>query len=131
VRRALTQQRDLEPGQISLEEATTASEQKRLRECIERLNEECQAPGDQLSMQQGRVEPADEQAGLARDHAAKGYLTGVEQRRREDARLGQVQGLVTMYQRLQEKEAEVSTVISFLVALLAYGSLAFGVSVCT
>jgi len=53
VRRALTQQRDLQLGQIALEEATTESEQKRLRERIEGLNEECQALGDQLTMQQG------------------------------------------------------------------------------
>ncbi len=107
VRRALTLQRDLELGQISLEEATTASEQKRLRERIERLNEECQALGDQLSMQQGRVELADEQARLSRDLAAKGYVAGVEQRRREDARLGQVQSLDTVRQQLSAKEGEV------------------------
>ncbi|MGA3003640.1 MAG: HlyD family efflux transporter periplasmic adaptor subunit [Acetobacteraceae bacterium] len=107
VRRALTQQRDLELSQISLEEATTESEQKRLRERIDRLDEECQALGDQLSMQQGRVELADEQARLSRDLAAKGYVAGVEQRRREDARLGQVQGLDTLHQQLAAKEGEI------------------------
>jgi membrane fusion protein len=107
VRRALTQQRDLELDQISLEETTTASEQKRLRERLERLDEECRALGDQLSQQQGRVELADEQARLSRDLAAKGYVAGVEQRRREDARLGQVQGFDTLRQQLAAKEGEI------------------------
>jgi membrane fusion protein len=107
VRRALTQQRDLELGQIALEEATTGSEQQRLRERIERLNDECQALGEQLSMQQDRVTLADDQARLSRDLAAKGYVAGVEQRRREDARLGQAQGLDTLRQQLSAKEGEV------------------------
>jgi len=107
VRRALIQQRDLELDQVSLEEATAASEEKRLRERIERLNEECQALRDQLSVQQGRVDLADEQARMSRDLATKGYVAGVEQRRREDARLGQAQGFDTLRQQLSAKQGEV------------------------
>jgi membrane fusion protein len=107
VRRALIQQRDLGLAQVALEEATATSEEKRLRERIERLGEECQALRDQLATQQGRVELADEQARLSRDLATKGYVAGVEQRRREDARLGQAQGFDTLRQQISAKEGEV------------------------
>jgi membrane fusion protein len=107
VRRALIQQRDLGLAQVALEEATATSEEKRLRERIERLGEECQALRDQLATQQGRVEIADEQARLSRDLATKGYVAGVEQRRREDARLGQAQGFDTLRQQISAKEGEV------------------------
>lgn len=107
VRHALIQQRDLELGQVALEETTAASEEQRLRERIDRLNEECQALRDQLSVQQGRVTLADEQARLSRDLASQGYVAGVEQRRREDARLGQAQAFDTLRQQLSAKQGEV------------------------
>ena len=107
VRRALIQQRDLELGQVTLEEATAASEDQRLRERITRLEEECQALREQLSVQRGRVGLADDQARMSRDLAAKGYIAGVEQRRREDARLGQAQAFDTLRQQLAAKEGEV------------------------
>jgi membrane fusion protein len=107
VRRALIRQRDLELGQVALEEATAQSETQRLRERIERLGEECQALREQLSTQHGRVGLADEQAKLSRELAVKGYIAGVEQRRREDARLGQSQAFDTLRQQLSAKEGEV------------------------
>jgi membrane fusion protein len=106
VRRALIQQRDLGLGQVALEEATAASEEQRLRERIVRLEEECQALREQLSVQNGRVGLADDQARMSRDLAARGYIAGVEQRRREDARLGQAQAFDTLRQQLSAKEGE-------------------------
>ncbi len=106
VRRALIQQRDLQLGQMALEEATARSEEQRLRERVERLGDECQALREQLSVQHGRVGLADEQATMSRDLAAKGYVAGVEQRRREDARLGQAQAFDTLRQQLSAKQGE-------------------------
>lgn len=106
VRRALIQQRDLELGQVALEEASERAEDRRLRERIERLAEECQALRGQLSVQQDRVGLAEQQARLSRDLAVHGFISGVEQRRREDARLSQAQALDTLRQQLSAKQGE-------------------------
>jgi membrane fusion protein len=78
-----------------------------LRERIGHVGEECLALREQLSVQQGRVGLADDQARVSRELAAKGYVAGVEQRRREDARFGQTQALDTLRQQLSAKEGEV------------------------
>jgi membrane fusion protein len=43
---------------------------------------------------------------MSRDLAARGYVSGVEQRRHEDARLGQTQSLEALRQQLSAKEGE-------------------------
>jgi membrane fusion protein len=106
VRRALIQQRELALGQMALEEETARSEAQRLRERIERLEQECEMLRQQLTVQRDRLGLADEQARLSRDLAAKGYVAGIEQRRREDARLSQVQALETLNQQLSAKQGE-------------------------
>ena len=106
VRHALVQQRELELNQVALEEATASSEEQRLNERIGRLAEECQMLRQQLTAQRERLGLANEQASLSRDLAAKGYVAGIEQRRREDARLGQTQALDTLNQQLSAKQGE-------------------------
>ena len=106
VRRALIQQRDLQLGQVETEEATARSEEQRLRERMAGLQEECQALRVQLSVQHNRASLAEEQATVSRILTAKGYISAVEQRRREDARLGQIQSLDTLRQQLSAKEGE-------------------------
>jgi membrane fusion protein len=58
------------------------------------------------SVQNGRVGLADEQASVSRDLVAKGYVSAVEQRRREDVRLSQAQVLDALRQQLAAKEGE-------------------------
>lgn len=106
VRHALTQQRDLELGQVALEQATARSEGQRLSERIARLDEECQALRQQLAVQHGRVDIADQQASVSRALATKGYVSDVEQRRREDGRLSQAQALETLRQQVSAKAGE-------------------------
>jgi membrane fusion protein len=106
VRHALTQQRDLALGQVALEEATARSEGQRLTERIARLEEECHALREQIGVQHGRVDIADGQASVSRGLAAKGYVSEVEQRRREDARLSQAQAMETLRQQLSAKSGE-------------------------
>jgi membrane fusion protein len=106
VRRALIQQRDLQLAQVTLEEATARSETQRLTERISRLQDECHSLTEQLTVQHARAALADEQASVSRDLATKGYVSQVEQRRREDARLGQTQALDTLHQQIAAKEGE-------------------------
>ncbi len=106
VRRALMQQRDLQLAQVTLEEATARSETQRLRERISRLQEECDSLNQQLTVQHARAALADEQAAVSRDLATQGYVSRVEQRRREDARLGQTQAMDTLHQQIAAKEGE-------------------------
>ncbi len=108
VRRALIQQRDLQVSQIAQEEVTGRSEDKRLRERIDRVAEECQMLRQQLLAQNERLGLAREQADLSRDLALKGYIAGIEQRRREDARLSQSQGMDTLGQQLSAKQGELT-----------------------
>jgi len=106
VRQGLIEQRDLQLGQVALEAATAESEARRLRERIERLQEECGALDLQIRSQHDRAGLAAEQAEVSRDLAAKGYVSAVEQRRREDARIGQTQALDTLRQQLAAKQGE-------------------------
>jgi membrane fusion protein len=106
VRRALVQQRDLAFGQVTLEQATEQSEEQRLRQRIVGEEAECAALRQQIVVQNGRVGIADEQASVSRDLVAKGYVSAVEQRRREDVRLSQAQALDTLRQQLAAKEGE-------------------------
>ena len=106
LRTALTQQRDLQLGQVAREEAAARSEEQRLRERIAGLQEECRALEQQLGLQHDRANLADDQARISRDLAAKGYLSAVEQRRREDARIGQAQALDALRQQLAAKQGD-------------------------
>jgi membrane fusion protein len=106
VRRALTEQRDLQLGQVTLQEETARSEEQRLRQRIIGEEAECQSIRSQLTLQASRDAIADEQASVSRDLVAKGYVSAVEQRRREDARLAQTQALDTLRQQLAAKEGD-------------------------
>jgi membrane fusion protein len=106
VRQALTQQRDLQLRQVALEEATAGSEADRLKERIGRLQQECDSLTLQIGSQRDRAALAEEQATVSRDLAAKGFVSAVEQRRREDARISQMQGLDTLRQQLAAKQGE-------------------------
>ena len=106
VRDALIKQRDLELAQVALEQTVEQSEEQRLRQRIARLEEECQALHQQLSVQADRLGLANQQASMSRDLAVRGYVSGVEQRRREDARLSQTQSLDSLRQQLSAKEGE-------------------------
>jgi membrane fusion protein len=106
VRKALVQQRDLQLSEVALQEATARSEAQRLAERIDRLEEERDALNLQIQSQHDRAGLAVEQAEVSRDLAAKGYVSAVEQRRREDARIGQTQALDTLRQQLAAKQGE-------------------------
>ena len=106
VRRALIQQRDLQLTQVTLEQANEASQVQRLGDRIARLQTEAQSLREQLASQQGRVGLANEQASVSRDLVKSGFVSGVEQRRREDARLGQVQAMDQLHQQIAAKDGE-------------------------
>jgi len=106
VRQALIRQRDLELSQVALEEATGRSEELRLHERIDGLQQERQALLLQLTLQQDRAKLAAEQAQVSRDLAARGFVSAVEQRHREDARIEQMQALQTLQQQAAAKQGE-------------------------
>jgi membrane fusion protein len=106
MRHALIEQRNLEQNQVVLEAATANSERQRLSERIAEEERECQALRDQITVQHSRVALAEEQASVSRDLAAKGYISAVEQRRREDAHLEQAQALDTLHQQLAAKAGD-------------------------
>ena len=108
VRQTLIQQRDLQLRQIGLEEATAQSESERLRERISQLQQECDSLALQINSQRDRAALADEQATVSRDLAAKGFVSAVEQRRREDARISQIQALDTLRQQRAAKQGELT-----------------------
>lgn len=106
LRQALVRQRDLHLSEVALEEATARSESQRLAERVDRLLQERDALNLQIQSQHDRTGLAAEQAEVSRDLAAKGYVSAVEQRRREDARIGQTQALDILRQQLAAKEGE-------------------------
>jgi membrane fusion protein len=106
MRQALLQQRDQHLNEIAFQEATARSEAQRLSERIGQAVAERTALTQQIQSQHDRAGLAREQAEVSRDLAAKGYVSAVEQRRREDARISQMQTLDTLRQQLAAKDGE-------------------------
>ncbi|HEY0425249.1 MAG TPA: HlyD family efflux transporter periplasmic adaptor subunit, partial [Rhodopila sp.] len=106
VRQSLGRQRDLQLHQVSLEQETARSEADRLKERIVRLTQECDAMAMQIAAQRDRNKLAVEQATVSRDLATQGFVSAVEQRRREDARISQAQALSGLNQQLAAKQGE-------------------------
>ena len=60
----------------------------------------------QIAAQRDRNKLAVEQATVSRDLATQGFVSAVEQRRREDARISQAQALSGLNQQLAAKQGE-------------------------
>jgi len=106
VRQSLGHQRDLQLRQVSLEQETARAEADRLQERIVRLGQECDALAAQIAAQRDRTKLAEEQAAVSRDLSIQGFVSAVEQRRREDARISQAQALSGLNQQLAAKQGE-------------------------
>jgi membrane fusion protein len=106
VRQSLVRQRDLQLRQVALEQETAGDEAGRLQERIVRLAQECDALGAQIAAQRERTKLAEEQAAVSRDLATQGFVSAVEQRRREDARISQAQAFSGLNQQLAAKQGE-------------------------
>jgi membrane fusion protein len=122
VRQSLARQRDLQLHQVTLEEETARSEADRLQERIVRLAQECDALGAQITAQRDRSRLAAEQAAVSRDLASQGFVSAVEQRRREDARISQAQALSVLSQQLAAKQGELVELRYALTELPAHSS---------
>jgi membrane fusion protein len=108
VLQALTQQRAALLEQIELEQVRTAQECARLRDEVVGLGRETTALQAQLAEQHLRSAVAEEQVTKVRELVAKGYISLVEFKRRQDNYLAQRQNESALAGQIAEKQSEAS-----------------------
>ncbi len=106
VLQALTHQRAAVLEQIELEQARTAQEGARLRDQVSGLGRETTALQAQLAQQHLRSEVAEEQVTEVRELVAKGYISMVEFKRRQDNYFAQRQNEAALAGQIAEKQGE-------------------------
>jgi len=104
----LREQRDRLKDQVRLERQKSEAEEQRLRSQIQGARDEITALARQQTIQTDRVEIARLQLAGAVELAAKGYLSKVEMRRRQDAYLAEQQNESSLVKELAGKEAGLS-----------------------
>ncbi len=107
VLQALTRQRAALHEQIDLEQARTAQEQARLHDAVSGLNSETTALQAQLAEQRLRTQVAQEQVTEVHDLVAKGYISVVEFKRRQDNYFAQQQNEAALAGQIAEKQSDV------------------------
>jgi len=114
---SMRHQIDMLESQITAEQRTAAAERERLSALV---NSSEAAIGDvhkQIEIQTERIGIAESLVSTARELLAKGYMSAVESRRREDALLEQRQGLVSLRQQLAERQNKLAEIKHTLEAL--------------
>jgi membrane fusion protein len=104
----LREQRDRLRDQIRLERQKSEAEEQRLDSQIQGALEEITALARQQTIQADRIEIARRQLAGAVELAGKGYLSQVEMRRRQDARLAEMQNESSLAKELAGKQAALS-----------------------
>jgi membrane fusion protein len=106
VLQGLAKQRAAALEQITLEQAKAAAEQARLRDLLAGLGRETVALQAQLVAQHERTGVAEEQVAAVRDLVARGYISVVEFKRRQDTLLAQRQSEAALAGQITAKQAE-------------------------
>ena len=101
----LREQRDQLRDQIRLEQQKSDAEEQRLQSQIQGADDEITALVWQQTIETDRVEIARQQLSGAVELAAKGYLSKVEMRRRQDAYLAEQQSQSSLAKELAGKQA--------------------------
>jgi membrane fusion protein len=104
----LREQRDHLKEQVELERRKSDAEEQRLQSQIEGARGEIAALTRQQTIQTDRIEIARRQVTGAVELAAKGYLSQVELRRRQDAHLAEMQSASSLAKELAGKQAALS-----------------------
>lgn len=101
---SLRRQNESLRGQIAAEERSAAAERERLKELVASTRAEIGDIRGQTELQSQRVQLADGLVATSRELLAKGYMSAVESRRREDVLLEHKQTLASLRRQLTEKQ---------------------------
>jgi membrane fusion protein len=113
----LRAQRDQLSEQTRLERQKAVAEQQRLEAQIQKTDDQITALVRQRTIETDRIEIARQQVAGAVELAAKGYLSKVEMRRRQDAYLVEQQSQSSLAKELAGKQAELSQLRNQLLQL--------------
>jgi len=108
VLQALARQRAALVEQVALEEAKTEAERTRLRDEVHDLGREMASLQTQLAAQHARSQVAEEQVTAVHDLVARGYISLIEFKRREDNFLAQRQNEAALAGQIAEKQSEIT-----------------------
>ena len=97
-------QKEMLQRQIAGEEKTAAAERDRLKALVASGEAEIGDIYLQIDIQQKRIQIAESLLSTTQELLAKGYMSAVEARRREDTLLEQRQALVTLRRQLTDKQ---------------------------
>jgi membrane fusion protein len=114
---SMRQQRELLERQIAGEERTGAAERDRLKALIASGEAEIGDIRGQLEIQTERIGIAESLVSGTREMLAKGYMSAVEGRRREDTLLEHRQNLISLRRQLAEKQNKLAETKHTLEAL--------------
>jgi len=106
VLRSLARQAESLNGQIAAQERRTVSERERLAAQLKGIETELAQLVDQVSIQQERIRLAERLVASGAPLAARGLVSEVEQRHREEAVLAQRQSLSALMQQLSERQGQ-------------------------
>ena len=105
---SMRHQKDMLTGQIAAEQQTGTTERARLTALIASTEAEIGDMQTQLGIQTDRIQIAESLVSAAQDLLAKGFMSAVEARRREDALLEQKQTLMSLRRQLSEKQSKLA-----------------------
>jgi len=106
VLRSLARQTESLTGQIAAQERRTVSERKRLAAQLQEVETELVQLASQVSIQQERIRLAERLVASGAALAARGLVSEIEQRRREEAVLAQRQSLSGLIQQLVARQGQ-------------------------
>ncbi len=106
VLRSLARQAESLNGQIAAQERRIVSERERLTAQLKGIETELAQLVDQVSIQQERIRLAERLVASGAPLAARGLVSEVEQRHREEAVLAQRQSLSALMQQLVERQGQ-------------------------
>jgi membrane fusion protein len=101
---SMQHQKDQLTRQIAAEQRTATAERERLKALVAGTESEIADIQKQIDIQEQRIGIAENLVSAARELLARGYMSVVESRRREDSVLEQKQGLATLRRDLVEKQ---------------------------
>jgi membrane fusion protein len=104
----LKQQQDMLNRQIQAEEQRTTSEQQRLNALVRGLETELSSLKSQVAIQSERIRLSDTLVAPAAQLSAKGYMSDVELKRRQEALLEQKQNLNALNQQVAARQSQLA-----------------------
>jgi membrane fusion protein len=104
----LEQQRGMLSRQVAAEQDRTKSEQQRLTAQVRGLEAELASLKSQLAIQSERIRLSEELVAPAAKLSAKGYMSDVELKRRQEALLEQKQNLNALNQQIASRQSQLA-----------------------